>query len=485
MKFSRCLFAMLTMVAAATLVGCGGQGSSASAPTGLTVTGEDTQITLSWDVVSGVKYNVYCAPGSSVDNTGPSNWYATLGGFAITGANGGTVLPPFTVDRVQNGLLYACTVDGRYGDGAAGPVASSQTATPRLAGASWQSASSVGLGTSLRAVAAGRLSGFTSDKFFAVGTSGQLQYSDDYASGVWTSVSLPAELVTAVGDLNTAIVYQGRLYIAGSAGVVAYTSDLQGWVKTGSLGGAIHKIASNNNQYPASGTLLVAVGASGLIRYSTDGANWVTPTNLASTTPHLKGVAYSEAGYWVAVGDASGGMATVWVGSSNGTSWSPATGIASQTANLASVAALKVQTPDTSNYVYQLVAVGDSGTVGYSSDGQAWSWQTLSGAPQLSQVGASNQLLVKFDYSVSPVHQSQSYAGGQFMIAGAGGKAWRSGDGLSWDHATWTDVSSATGTTVNPLQLLHYTKLGTYSRNPMYAYTWLLYGVDGTGRSAR
>ena len=476
---------MLSMAAAIALVGCGGKGSPASAPTGLTVTGEDTQITLSWDVVQGVTYNVYCAPGTSVDNTGPANWYTTAGGFAITGANGGTVLPPFTVDRVENNRQYACTVDGRYGDGAAGPAASSRTAMPRLAGASWQSASTVGLGSSLRAVTAGRLSGFTVDKFFAVGTSGQLQVSDDYGSGTWTPVSLPADLVASVGDLNTAIVYQGRLYLAGSAGVVAYTSDLQTWFKTGSLGAAIYKIASNNNQYPSSGTRLVLVGASGLIRYSTDGANWGVPVNSASTTPNLKGVTYSEAGYWVAVGDASAGAATVWVGSSDGTSWSPAAGLASQSANLASVAALKVQTPDTSNYLYQLVAVGDNGVVGYSSDGQTWAWQTLAGAPQLSQVGASNQLLVKFDDSVTPVHQSTAYAGGQFMIAGAGGKVWRSGDGLSWDHATWTDISNATGTTVNALQLLSYTKLGTYSRNPMYAYTWLLYGVDGSSRSAR
>ena len=452
------------MAVAALLAACGGKGSPAAAPDLLSVTGEEGQITLNWTVVPGVQYRVYCAPGSSVDNY---SWYNTFGGLARAGAQD-AVVPPFTVDGVQNNTDYACTVDGRYNNGAAGPAAASMATHTQSAGsASWQTTSAItGLTGSVRAAAAGTLSGFTTDKFFAVGTGGQLWVSDDYASGTWLAVSnLPASL----GDLNTVIVYGGSVFVAGSGGVLAYSSDLQTWGAV-NLAGPIQKIASN-------GARLVAVGASGLVRYSTDGANWGTATGTG--TAALSGVAYSEAGYWVAVGATGSILVST---NADASSWAAATGSV-QSANLNSVAALKVQTPNTTNYAYKLVAVGDSGQVGYSENGQDWSWQTVPAA-NLIQVAAGNQTFVKLDSSVSP-SQIYAYAGGQFMIAGAGGKVFRSGDALAWNNATWLDVSSYAHTSVNAVSLFRYSKVGHYSAGVGYAYTWLLYGADGTGRYAR
>jgi len=202
------------MALPAFLVACGGRGSPADAPTGLTVTGEDAQITLNWNVVSGVQYRVYCAPGTSVDNS--SAFFNIPGHIVYDGATD-PVLPPFTAGIVQNDQRYACTVDGRTNNGPAGPAAASLNTVPGSAGASWQRASPTGMTSGLRAVTAGRLTGLTADQFFAVGGNGVLMVTSDYASGSWAPVSVPS----AVGNLNTVIVYKGTLFVAGSGGWLA------------------------------------------------------------------------------------------------------------------------------------------------------------------------------------------------------------------------------------------------------------------------
>lgn len=489
MKFSSCFPIVALLAMTASLLGCGGKGSSAAAPTGLSVAGEDNQITMSWDVVPGVQYRVYCAPGTSIDN-GWSTWMPVgpLGGTEITGTQNTALLPPYTVTNLQNGLQWACTVDGRYDNGPAGPSAPSRATVTRpvATGVGWQPALDTGMGSSFRAVAAGTLSGLTpaADKFFAVDAQGRLRVSDSYkAGGSWTDVAVP----TTLGSLNTAIVYGGRLYVAGSGGVVAYTLDLQNWTTSANLGAAINKIVSNNNQYPSNGNRLVAVGASGLIMYSADGSNWSRASISAISLPDLQGVTYSEAGYWVAVGRSG----TVLLSSDAGaSSWSVTTSAVSPStwpsAHLNSVAALKVQTPNTTPCaacVYKLVAVGANGTVGYSSDGRNWSWQSVNnGSTDITQVVASNQTLVQID---TANQKTYSYAGGQFMMAGAGGKVWVSGDALNWNNSTWSDISAWVGTTADAVSLLRYVKLETYNIGETYAYTWLLYGADGTGRFVR
>lgn len=456
------------LAVAAFLAGCGGKGSPAPAPQLLSVTGEDGQITLNWKVETGVQYRVYCAPGTSVTN---GSWYTTFGGVARAED---TVSPPFTVDSVQNNTVYACTVDGRYNGGPAGPSATSLSTTTRSAGADWHAAAITGV-SNLSAVAAGTLSAFTSDKFFAVGSSGQLRVTDAVTndvtaalSGTWTTVAVPSGL----GDLSTAVVFGGKLLVVGSTGLLAYTSDLQNW-GTVALGGAVHKLVS-------SGTRLVAVGSAGLIRYSTDGVTWATPT-LPAALPALRDAAYSEAGYWVAIGDSGTVLKSA---DGNAASWTAMTGPGSA-ADLHAVAALKVQTPNTLNYEYRLVAVGDSGTVGYSIDGQAWTWKTEFAGARLTQVAAGNQTLVQLDAPNSKIY---AYAGGQVMVAGDGGKLFRSGDALSWTSWSspgWQDVSAFLASTSNSAALFRYAKSRQYSTSLVYAYTWLQFGSDGAGRYAR
>ena len=457
---------LAALMAALALSACGGKGSQAPAPTGLSVAGEDGQITLNWTAVPGVLYRAYCAPGTSVDN---SSWYTTFGGVARAGAQD-PVLPPFTVDSLQNGVGYACTVDGRYDNGPAGPSAPSQTAQPQSAGLSWSPLADTGLGAGLGAVTGGALNNnINLDRLFAVGAGARLRVADTATSG-WSDVALPSSVTSVVGDLKTAVVFGGRLYMAGTGGVVAYSSDLVNW-STVNLGGPVRKIVNNT-------TRMVAVGPAGLLRTSTDGSGWATPSVSTPVTQELRGVAYSEAGYWVAVG--AGGTVLLSSNADAG-SW---TALAGPGQALQSVAALKVQTPNTSTYEYRLVAVGDAGTVGYSIDGQNWSWQTAFGGANLSHVAAGNQILVKLDAANAKIYP---YAGGQFMAAGPGGKVFRTGDALSWawNAASWEDLSARTGVSTAPVVLWRYGKPQRNSGGLVSAYAWLLYGNDGAGRTAR
>lgn len=457
---------VIQWVALATAVlvsGCGGRGSSAPAPTGLSVTGQDTQITLNWDAKTGVEYRVYCAPGSSVDNF---SWYTTLGGVARASTLQDHVLPPFTVDRLQNDTDYACTVDARTNGGVAGPAAPSVTARTRWvgdfrqSGDGWQAAPATGV-TALRAMAYGTLTGQTINRLYATGAAGQVRVSDDGFSG-WTDVSgIPA----GMGDLDATAVFMGRLVLGGSTGVMASTPDLSSW-GTVALGSPIKAISS-------SGTRLVAVGANGLIRYSTDGSNWSTPSLMPAdiATRQLNSVAYSAAGYWVAVG--SGGAVVVSTGS-DASQWTYANSSV-QSADLYAVATLSVQNPSTLVTSYKAVAVGANGAVGTSSDLLNWRWQQV-GNQTLTHAISGGQTLYKVEGS-----SIVAYSGGQFVLAGRGGSLYRSGDGLTWDGSTWTDFSASLGSVADPLLLFRYARTNTLGATT----SWFLYSADGTGRWVR
>lgn len=473
-RHCRCLHAFTIMksvlqsVALASVIllaGCGGRGTSAPPPTGLTVTGQDTQITLNWNVTSGAQYRVYCAPGSSVDNY---SWYTTVGGVARTSTQQDLVTPPFTVDRLQNDSDYSCTVDARIHDGPAGVSAPSVTTRTRWlgdfrkTGDGWQTAPGTGV-NALRALAGGVLSGQTISRLYAAGAAGQVRVSDDGLTTPWTDVSgVPA----GVGDLNAAMVFMGRLVVGGTAGVMASSADLSSWA-TASLGSPIRNIASN-------GTRLVAVGAAGLIRYSTDGSNWVTPTvvpaDLASRD--ITGIAYSPAGYWVAVGSSGAVLVST---SSDASQWAYASGSA-QSADLFSVAVLPVQDPATLVTSYKAVAVGAQGAVGYSTDLSNWRWQNL-GNRTLTHVVAGAQTMYKIYSGTNIV----AYSGGQFVLAGKGGSLFRSGDGLSWDGASWSDFSASLGTSADPALFYRFVRVNTLGSTT----SWMWYGLDGAGRWAR
>jgi hypothetical protein len=467
----------LALASAMVLSACGGRGTSAPPPTGLTATGQDTQITLNWNVQSGVEYRVYCAPGSNVDNgisasganaTTPNNWYTTPGGVARVSTGLDLVLPPFTVDRLQNDTDYACTVDARVSGGPAGVSAPAVTARTRWvgdfrkSGDGWQALASNGM-ASTGAVASGILTGQTVTRLYAAGSAGRVRVSDDVVAGTWSDLT---GLPSGLGDLTSAMVFVGKLVVAGTTGVVASSQDLSNW-NSASLGSPVKSFGS-------SGTRLVAVGPSGLIRYSTDGTNWNTPTLLPAdlATHDLNSVAYSAAGYWVAVG--SGGTVLVST-TSDASQWTYATG-SRQTGDIHVVAVLPVQDPATLVTTYKAVAAGANGAVGYSTDLNNWTWQSL-GNQTFTQLVAGSQTFYKLASSTSII----PYTDGQFLLAGRGGVMYRSGDGLLWDGASWSNISTSLGSSADPTVLFHFSNLNTLGTTT----SWLLYNVDGTARWVR
>lgn len=375
----------------AILTACGGKGSSAPAPTGFTVTPQDTQLYMTWDAVPGVEYWVFCDPNQTSIN---SHATAPTGRLRYTGIFSGT----FTATGLTNGTPYMCAVNGRIDHGAGGAdVVTSEPVRPRLAGDTWTNAGATGL-PGLRAAAVGTLSGTTNVRHVVVGQSGGIKVSSDGAT--W---SLPTSVPSGLGDLNALVLFGDKFVAAGAAGQLAYSTDAATWTSA-SMGSGLTDVQALGS----SGSLLVAVGNAGLIRYSSNGVDWTAASSVPSSA-NLTGVAYSAAGYWVAVGE--GGV--VWK-STDAQSWTQATA-ASQ--SLRAVAVLPITVGTTTSY--KLVAVGDGGLTGYSTDGVSWTWSSI----------ATSNLTTVFA------------GGGQFMAAGVGGVLYTSTEGQSWSSSKTTGLS--------------------------------------------
>lgn len=120
--------AVLTVVAPTTTF----TGTEVSAPTGVTATAGDGQITVSWDAATdALGYNVYVATESGVT---AANYSTLSGGTARLG-----VYPPVVIDGLANGTPYYVVVTslGVYGESAASTGVS---ATPQAGIASAPSA---------------------------------------------------------------------------------------------------------------------------------------------------------------------------------------------------------------------------------------------------------------------------------------------------------------------------------------------------------
>ena len=407
------------LLAAVIAAGCGG-GSPAPAPPNLKAVASESTVTLTWDAAPGVEYWVFYAPTiyAPADNSNMNRWFNLLGGNVLLKATS-----PYTVAGLANATSYSFTVNGRTGGGPGGPAATTVTATPRLAGATWTAAAAASA-QDLRGLAYG-------GTYVAVGTGGAIVTSTDAAT--WTAVtSTTTNALNGAGYFATSVVSGSTVtntpnYLAvGDAGTLLYSSDAATWTARTS-GTTKNLYAVSNN-----GALSVAVGAGGTILTSADSTTW-TPATASGTTNDLYTVGY-VGGAWFAAG--AGGTL---VRSADGLTWTAvATG---STADLRGLS-YGASAVSTSSVAY--VLVGSGGTVLTSPDAVTWTAQVLPGTSGLNAV---------------------TY-GAQFVAVGNGGTIFTSADAT-----TWTAVTS--GTSSNLLALVR----GTY----MYATA----GAAGTNLTSK
>ena len=411
MRWIRYSALLLSVLVAA----CGGKGSPADPPSDLTVQSNgDTQVTLNWTAKPGVQYWVLCAPGDTITS---KSWSTTVGGNAYSTArdgagiyNGDTslagtqVTPPFNVTGLRNGVQYAFTVNARTDGGAGGAGATPVSLTPRLAGQSWSSLSTLPNAANVRAMAYGALvsplnSAYAAYVFVAVGEGGAVYRSNDNQK-TWTSGSFPATV--AGRQLNDVTFAFGRFIAIGEGGTIVYSADGVTWTAS-----TINSTASLSNTsltgMAFSGATLMAVGQGGTVLTSGDGITWTAQaTNI---TQNLNAVAVSTgvtttlpavattSTFWVAVGDAGAVYTSVdgvtWTAQNTGlesvtTAWRGVSVLVNTTSILdCGVGSPAVTSISTS---YSIAVVGDAGQVATAGPGLSWTLSTLPGAPRLNRV---------------------------------------------------------------------------------------------------
>jgi len=370
------------------LAACGGgDATSAAPPTDLTVTAGNGQVTLKWTPVAGVEYWVMYAPTSDAINIkSPPGVHYWLN----------NVTSPLVVPGLTNGQAYSFAMNGRINGGIGGAQTASVTRTPRLGGGTWTSGSGLDSTKAFKGIAYGTASDASLD-YVAVGSGGAI-YKSTYLSTdnalTWSS--------TATGlavNFNAATYAFGKFVAVGSGTTnnVVSSADLATWTPaTTSISGSLNAVATD-------GTTAVAVGDGGKVYWSTDALTW-NDVSLSAVHDHLQGVAYLASGSWVALGN-NGTLLT----SADGKSWARSNASLG-TATLRSAAAIGAS----------WVIVGDAGTIKTSADsGTTWVDHSLSvsSPPNLYAVNGSSTTL-----SALP----------QFLAVGASGAAYSSSDGLAW-----------------------------------------------------
>src|SRR5450759_146977 len=405
---------IMVIVAAMLLVGCGGKGSSASAPTNVNVVAGDTSITVLWDMQPGVTYWIWSIAGTYIDIQNCNACSTPLI----------TVSSPKVITGLTNGTTYSFSINGRTNGGPGGPGSPSVSATTRLAGgldnngiSTWnppgnplgtQDLHGVAYGVpSVNTLGLGGLGGL--GVFVAAGNSGSLFsgiVSNTDGSISWTPSNNTPTNVT----LNALTYNSGKFLAVGDGGAILYSTDGATWALAPSVTPNDLYAVSNN------GSGFIATGASGTLLTSGDGINWVACNS--GTTNTLYGITHGYGifgnGIFVAVG-ANGTLVT----SPDGVTWttqnsnSPASDLKGVAYGVPKLA--YVYTPQ-NGYTSQnlpaatFVAVGANGTLVTSPDGVTWTPQN----------------------SISSTSLNAVTYGHQFVAVGDGGNIFTSIDGLAW-----------------------------------------------------
>jgi len=360
------------------------------APTSVTATPGDGLVVVSWDTLPDLTYWIFYQPGSTVD-------VATPNSIAIRRA-----FSPRVVGPLPNGTQYAVVMNATHDDSAAGPSSLPVLATPRLAGASWVSGTTLGAPPqNLKSLVPG------GSRFVAVGDTGTIFASDfSYTSAnpnpegvtAWTPpTTLPAGFAA---DLSS-VMFNGSFIAMATNGSIISSADGFNWsanvsVPATGMNGLVSGFVSGVTQ------TFIAVGNAGQIFTTTDLVTWTQAPS--GTTNDLTSISILNGSFFVT---GSGGTLLI---SQNGTTWSA---LPSSTTNtLRSV----TFTPISLNIHY--AAVGDAGTIVVSADGVSW---TAIAPPQ--------------PQSLRSVAIGGATAS-RFLAVGQGGAVVYSDDGLNWSIAS-------------------------------------------------
>lgn len=413
---------LLAAVAAMFLQGClGSGGSSAPPPTNVSVKAQDSRVTVTWDMLPGVEYWIFKAIGSNITPQNCSTKYLCSTSVKVTS--------PATIWGLINDQQYSFTINARRDGGPGGAGSPAIQASPRRAGATWDSGSTLVTGTTdLRgvthggmyvAVGAGGASFSSADgKTWAALTNpltgttfNAVNYDARYAkyqsvgaggavialTPSVSSVNWVAQTSNTTNDLY-AIANTGAGYVVatGLNGTIITTNDGgTTWTSrtsgtTNALYGVTYGYDSTNLRYA-----FVAVGAAGTVRYSIDGIDWTTATT-SNTGVDLRSVTYGLlAGKFVAVG-ASGTVIT----STNGITWTPQTdGTPISTLSTATLNSVTYSTGGPYTVGGRFIAVNNSGDIFYSEYTSPFLWTKATVTPVTTSAIYSVTPGVLYDYS--------------------------------------------------------------------------------------
>ncbi len=370
------------------VAGCGGADSPTSAPQGVTAVAGDSTVTVSWTTETGLNYWIVMAQASAItfDN------YAQFPDARILQIPSG--LSSVSIGSLTNGKPYAFVVLSTRSGSPAGPGSPSVSATPRLAGINWTTATPIGT-ADLNGIS-GIISSFGS-RYLVAGNGGFLRTSTDATT--WTNI-------TTNTTANLAAVSATGIPIAvGDAGTVVSSSDYTTWA-VNQVGGSNPNLRGVDANFGGSSNF-TAVGEGGAI-FTAPTSNRATWTQRTSgTTQNLNAVRYSVLlNIFIAVGD--GGTILT---STDAITWTART--SNTTANLRGLIVLPQVFPLPAGLA-RIVAVGDGGTIVTSEDGITWTARTSTVTANLRAGGYASQ----------------------FVVVGANGTILNSLDGTTWNAVT-------------------------------------------------
>ncbi len=406
----------------------GSGGSSAPAPNNVHVVAKDSRVIVTWDMAPGVQYWIFHANGTGVT---PQN--CSTMPLCYTAVN---VSSPASIPSLYNGYPYSFSINGRRDGGPGGTGSAAKGEIPRPAGGlgNWTAptpgTNTLPNTTILNGVAYGAYDA-NGARFVAAGAAGAL-YSGTVYTGVDTTTGLATTGITwaalvnplttpAATDFNAVNydTYRGKYLSVGTGGkMIAMTpSTSTVWTELTGYTGGQNLLAIVNN----SAGFTVVTGVGGTIIHSADGGTtWAATTSITpATTANLNAVAY---GYVTALGvnrfvavGASGTL--LW--SADGDSWTNVT----STSPLST--ALKGVTYGLVGSVGTFVAVSADGKVITSTDGIIWTLRTPAAitASALNAVTASANAVVPLLTSATNAFVAVDNAGNIFRSVD-GGVTW-------------------------------------------------------------